>query len=610
MKGQSMFTEFFTAHPLKDQMIPGPYSLYPPAEDRAAWEGLDPEYKKQIRALANAYAAQPYPMRRAVDFLAFTRTGSRRADEDPYFFRRRKLCAAVLACCLDETAEMDDVVDGIWCICEETSWVISAHNVNPIPGAPAAKDFPLPDMEQPYIDLFSAQTAMILALTSRLLEKRLDAVTPMLCRRVHGELMRRVIVPFMERDDFWWMGVKRKNLNNWTPWIVSNIMISACALDIAPYSLPCLLERACGMLDRWLRCVPEDGGCDEGAAYWNMAGGALLDCLEVIEHVTGGQAVFWAEDKLKNILTFPRKAEIGGGWFMNFADCDARPFLSGERLQYAGEKLGDAGLTAMGNRLRGTLADQLSDVPHFSRLLNLLFHPAAGEAREETPESVWLPDLQVRLVRRGRFTLCCKGGHNGESHNHNDVGSFMLYKDCQPLIVDAGNMVYTAKTFSGERYTLWNVCSAYHNVPMVGGCEQRNGSVFAARNVRCLPDGLALDIAGAYGKDAGIQTLDRELRLTEAGLTVADDILLEEEKPVTWVLMLRHAPVFGPAGFTSGPLRAEYDAALAAQAEEIPVTDPRMARSFPGSLWRVTLTASAAKRHRQTLRFRPSKEEN
>ena len=598
-----MFTEYFAAHPLKDQMLPGPYFSYPPSEDRAAWEGLNPEYKKEIRALADTYAARPYPMRRAVDFLAFTRTGSRRADEDPFFFRRRKLCAAVLAACLSETAGLDDVVDGIWCICEETSWVISAHNVNPIPGAPAAKDFPLPDAERPYIDLFSAQTAMILSLTARLLGKRLDGVTPLLRRRVHCEIMRRVIVPFMERDDFWWMGVKRTNLNNWTPWIVSNIMISACALDIAPYSLPCLLERACGMLDRWLRCVPEDGGCDEGAAYWNMAGGALLDCLETIETVTGGQAVFWADEKLKNILAFPRKAEIGGGWFMNFADCDARPFLSGERLQYAGEKLGDADLNAMGNRLRGTLGNQLSDVPHFSRLLNLLFHPAAEKTHEEALQGAWLPDLQVRLVRKGGFTLCCKGGHNGESHNHNDVGSFMLYKDGQPLIVDAGNMVYTAKTFSGERYTLWNVRSAYHNVPMPGGYEQLPGLAFAARNVRCLPDGLALDMAGAYGPEAGVQTLNRELCLTEAGLTVTDGIEMNGEKPISWVLMLRHAPVFAPGGFTSGPLRAEYDPALAAQAEEIIIADSRMARSFPGSLWRVTLTAPAARRHRQTMRF-------
>ena len=54
--------------------------------------------------------------------------------------------AAALACCLrEDTRDLDGVTDGLWCICEESSWVISAHNVNPVPGAPAAREVPLPD---------------------------------------------------------------------------------------------------------------------------------------------------------------------------------------------------------------------------------------------------------------------------------------------------------------------------------------------------------------------------------------------------------------------------------------------------------------------------------
>ena len=41
----------------------------------------------------------------------------------------------------------------------------------------------------------------------------------------------------------------------------------------------------------------------------------------------------------------------------------------------------------------------------------------------------------------------------------------------------------------------------------------------------------------------------------------------------------------------------EIPAGLSYAAEEIPVTDSRMARSFPGSLWRVMLTAAPAARH-------------
>ena len=598
-----MFEAFLKAHPLLPMLEERPFIFAPPAQDRAAWAGVSPAAREEIGRQAARYAAQPYPMRRASDFLQFARTGSRAADEGPYFFRRRKLCWAVLNACLHEDAPLDDVVDGLWCVMEETSWVISAHNVNPVPGAPAAAEYPLPDETAPYIDLFAAQTGMILSLSAALLGPRLDAVSPVLRARVEREVGRRILTPFMTHDEFWWMGFRRKDLCNWTPWIVSNVMLCACLRGMAREDLARLLTRACGMLDRWLDVVPDDGGCDEGAGYWNMAGGALLDCLELLETLTGGRMTFWQEPKVRNILMFPVRAALEGGWFVNFADCDARPLLSGERLQLAGERLGDAALVGLGVRERGTLSAQLDDVPHFGRLLRMLFHPTAGSADFVPRGDVWLPDLQLRVVRRGAWTLCAKGGHNGESHNHNDVGSLMLYADAEPALVDAGNMVYTGKTFSSERYTLWNVRSAYHNVPLVGGEEQRAGTQYAARDVRCLPDGLSLDIAGAYPAGAGVCSLARGMRLTPEGLTLTDHALLSREAPMTWVFMLRQPPRPVPGGLVSGRVRMAWPAPLRYAAEEIPVTDSRMARNFPGSLWRVCLTSAPALEHQAIFTF-------
>ena len=598
-----MFAEYLNRYPMAGLLADSPAPLYPPAGD-VAWDDISQEHRAEIIREAEAWGKKPYPMRLATGFLSFVRDGSRQADERPYFTRRRKLCWHVLAACLDGNAPLDDVIDGIWCICEETTWVISAHNVNPIPGAPRPADYPLPDPDKPYIDLFSAQTGMILALTAYLLGARLDAVSPLIVQRIRRELDARILKPFMEHDEFWWMGIRRTDLNNWTPWILANIMICACVSPMAREVLAALLDRACRMLDRWLRVVPEDGGCDEGAGYWNMAGGALLDCLEILEKMTRRKMTFWHDGKIRNILSFPVKAEIGSGWFVNFADCDARPFLSGERLQLAGERLGDPMLTALGVRMRGTLADQLNDVPHLTRLLDLLFHPAAQTISATECGDTWLPDLQLRLVRRGSMTLCCKGGHNGESHNHNDVGSFMLYANGQPEIIDAGNMVYTAKTFSDQRYTLWNVRAAYHNVPMIGETEQCAGTEYAARDVRCLPDGLSLDMAGAYPKEAGIRSLRREIKLAAEVLTVRDEIALVHPQPVTWVFMFRNQPRSDGENLAAGSVSLAIPDGYRCEIEEIPVTDTRMARSYPGSLWRVRLTAPAAETLDMTWTFR------
>ena len=591
-----MFTTFLQSHPMEEMLREGSRSLYPAAGDRQAWDGVPEEMRMEIRKLAAAWRDIPYPMRSASGFLAFVRNGSRQADEKPYFARRKKLCAAVLnACVFPEETEADAIVDGIWCICEESSWVISAHNVNPVPGAPKPAEYPLPDPKKPYIDLFSAQTGMILSLASTLLEERLDSVTPMIRQRIRSEIRGRILRPFMATDDFWWMGVRRKDLNNWTPWILSNIMVCAVLDPMPRVNLAGILERCCEMLDRYLDVLPEDGGCDEGAGYWNMAGGALLDCLEILEKVTGGGMAFWTDEKIRNILAFPRKAALANGWFVNFADCDARPFLSGERLERAGERLGDSALTALGTQIRGHVADQLDDVPHLTRVLDLLFHPAAETAKAAVSGDEWLPDLQVRVVRRGEWILACKGGHNGENHNHNDVGSFILLQGGEPAVVDAGNMIYTAKTFSEERYTLWNVQAQWHNLPMIGRAAQREGAEHRSEKAERTPDGMALNLEKAYGAEAGVKRLRRSFSLSGEGLRLRDEVELEEEKPVTWVFLLREKPAWKNGRVTAGRMQIRCPEGLDFSAEEKPVTDPRMARNWPGSLWRVRLQGKPAK---------------
>ena len=599
-----MLGAFLDEHPLHVLVTHMPACPFPAMTDRAVWENVSAEDKADLLAMYEQLRQIPYPMCTATQFIAFVRSGSRKEHENPYFLRRRKLIASMLHCCLTGTTEaLDDVIDGVWCICEESSWVISAHNVNPVPGAPKPQERPLPEMDDGYIDLFAAQTSMILAFVSRMLAAALDDAAPVIRRRISHEIQRRIFAPFMTRDDFWWMGFLRKDLCNWTPWIVSNILYAASLemRDVQRFAL--LADRALRMVDRWLEVLPQDGGCDEGTAYYNMAGGALLDCLELMETATYGAMTFWQNEKIRNILSFPLKTELENGWFVNFADCDARPFLCGERLQTAGEKLGEPALIALGMQHRGTPSEQIADVPHLTRLLMRLFHPKAEECARTAKRDVWLPDLQLRVFERDGMILCCKGGHNGESHNHNDVGSFMLYVDGEPQLVDAGNMTYTAATFSDARYTLFNTRSAFHNVPLIGGCEQQPGEAFRAGKVQCLTDGLSLDIARAYGNDAGVEACQRTMRLTQRGMLLEDEILLHSEMTAAWVFMLRNKPLTERNQLLSGAVCLTFDDDLAVQTEEIIISDPRMARHFPGSLWRVLLTAPAARQHRRTFQF-------
>lgn len=590
-----MFDERLNKTALRDLLDPSFRCPFPGAAERTEWERLPDESRLALRNMARRCAETEYPLLKAGAYMAFVRTGDRGVFEGPYFQRRRKLCAALLGVCADyDLTGLDDVIDGIWLICEESTWVVSAHNGGEHAGVEPPSGAALPDVDRPYVDLFSAQTAMILSLTCHLLSDALDAVSPLIRRRVLGEIETRVLIPFETRDDFWWMGFIRKDLCNWTPWIVSNVLLTACVWVEDPDRRCAIMARGLGMLDRYLDVLPEDGGCDEGPGYWSMAGGALLDCLDLLERATGGRMTFWDDCKLKNVLRFPLNAWLGGEWFINFADCDARPDIPGERLRYAGERLRDPALRALGGRFEMSPEEHLADTPQLWRLLNGLFHTSTGSVQIEPPRDVWLPDLQVRVVRSGGMALAAKGGVNSGSHNHNDCGSFMLYAEDGPLIVDAGNMTYTAATFSDRRFTIWNIRSMYHNVPMIGAMEQVSGPAHRARAVQATPAGISMDLADAYPIPP--RKCLRTLAL-DGACTLRDEISLDRPEAVTEVFMLRRRPEIAGSAVLAGGFRISPAREMAIHTEEIPVEDPRMARSFPGALWRVTFTDAPAEAH-------------
>ncbi len=604
-----MFTEDIERYPIHHLMGGCRPCLFPPVSQTGDWEHLGPERREPIRRLAEQYREEPYAQLTAGQYMEFVRSGNRGVMEAPYFQRRKKLIAALMGVCAgDERQEdLNIVVDGIWLICEETSWVISAHNGGEHDGVEKRTPMPLPDPERPYVDLFAAQTAMILALTIQLLGEELDEVSPLIRRRVSREIERRVIVPFETRDDFWWMGVIRKDLCNWTPWIVSDVALAAVVCIDDRRRLCDLLERACAAIDRYLDVIPEDGGCDEGVGYWNMATGAVLDFLQLMEQQVGGWHLRRTE-KLKRMARFPLDMWLGGDWFANFGDCDARPEVPGERLQYAGKRLNMPDLIAFGARFRGEPTDAVMDTPQLWRLMNNLMAPLKDVGDIAPPKDAWLADLQIRRLTRDGATLVCKGGVNEGSHNHNDCGSFIYFVDGEPQIVDAGNMTYTRKTFSDQRYQLWNIRSKYHNVPVIGGCEQAAGNRCKARDVAMEPDGLSLDIAAAYPESAGVMALKRRFAMADDGsLTLRDEIRLDAPSPVTETFMLRGKPEITSDGVRSGAIRITHSEDMAVEVEEIPVTDARMAKNYPGSLWRVALTSPAAQEHSIAFRIERNK---
>ncbi len=375
-------------------------------------------------------------------------------------------------------------------------------------------------------------------------------------------------------------------------------------------------------LDNFLNYYPADGGCDEGPGYWGRAGGSLFDCLELLHSATGGALSIYTDPLVQNIGRYIYRVQIDEDYFINFADASARVNVAADLVFRYGQRIGDRQMMAFGAfaaARQGVGKSAVSGGGSIGRQLHALFNLSellSAEAAEPLLRDVWLPEIQVMVAHseggssEGLY-LAAKGGHNAESHDHNDVGNFIVYVDGRPAIIDAGVGTYTAQTFSSRRYEIWTMQSGYHNLPTIGGVMQENGREFAARDVSYQADDsraqFSLDIASAYPSEAGVREWRRTLRL-ERGKQIelvdsyrlsdpASELTLTLMTPCEVALVepgkltLRTTP--SQSGEQSS-LAIEYDSQkLSVTTEEIPLEDRRLERVWGSHLTRILLTAQS-----------------
>jgi hypothetical protein len=382
------------------------------------------------------------------------------------------------------------------------------------------------------VDLFAAETGALLGWVFYLITRRLDSVSLQVPERMVREIRQRILDPLRERDDFGWMGLRNPDtpVNNWNPWINSNWLTCALLLESDPEGRVGHVVKSLRSLDTFIRHYPADGGCDEGPSYWGRAAASLFDCLELLLSVTGGRLSVYDQSLVQEMGRFIYRVQVCGQYFVNFADAPARLIPHGPLLYGYGLRVGDRDLQALGAwavKEARTAGDQSMAMIGLGRTLAGLFRFAgAAEApgRQPLPAQVWLPGTQVGVARDKGGTcdgwfVAVKGGHNAESHNHNDVGSFMVFRDGCPVIVDAGVGTYTRETFSSRRYGIWTMQSAYHSLlPTVDGVMQAPGGQFRATDVSWDDSDpgrvvFRVSFAAAYPADAGIENWQREVVL-------------------------------------------------------------------------------------------------
>ena len=512
-------------------------------------------------------------------YRAYNINGSTSEYGSPYRLRMNMALRLALAeIAIGDGRYFDKMLDVVWAMLDESTWMLPEHTVHMPEEATARMPVPAAAGEKYAhgIELGSAYRGATVALIYHYFKDKFDEISPFINERILYTLRSRCIEPFCKYY-FWWEGMEGNRVNNWCPWIVSNILFTTALIEDDMKTRELVAERAMLFLDNFINCYKPDGGCDEGPTYWNAAAGCLFDSLELLEYLSGGYINVYSEPLIRAMGEYIARMNISGVYFVNFADSHSRASQDGNMLWRFGEKCGSDILSSYAmSMLRYENATFDTAIPY--RTLRSYTSPVleVNDGKLLAATDTYFPNLKVMILRdsevpdEGLF-FAMKGGHNGESHNHNDVGSFVVYKNGNPVLIDAGVGEYTKQTFSKDRYKIWSMQSLYHNLPSFDGIGQQNGESFRSKDEVYDKDArsLSLDITEAYPEECKIRSYVRRGALTSGKIALTDSISLAEEKLIDFVFVTHREPVISEAGkilLTEG-VTLSYDPILSASVE-------------------------------------------
>ncbi len=581
-------------------------------KQRVKQQSLPEDYVAEILSAANKALEFQWPTLLASDYLRYSIDGNRMAFEKIYFSKRKNLALLVMGYIQSkETLFLPAIVDGLYSICEESTWIVPAH-------LDMAKDTSQDHIgtgEHNFIDLFSGETGALLAWTLFLLEDELTNYVPEVIARVNKELSVRIIKPYMECDTMWWMGIHKESLegrilNNWNPWCNYNAIVTIVLSKEEMHVKEKTIERCIYSINQYLAVLPDDGGCDEGAGYWSHAAGNIYLIGAFLLQATEGQINIFDNKKIKKIGEFIYKVHIAEDYFIPFADCDIVNKHIGAPIIYGfGKVYNHSGMLNFAKMLfaRGERGVFQNSWISLGRVFNewAVVSELQQPYDEVEKEDVWLEQTQwVHIQRKNekgrRVTLAVKGGHNDESHNHNDIGNYVVYVDGKPMIIDVGVGTYTKDTFSDKRYEIWTMQSQFHNLPSFAGIHQREGREYRCTQMTYMTDEtvskVQMDLTHAYEPSAGLKSYQRELSIDKESLAIRleEHIELIDETSIEFHIMTARKPLVIGGQMVLEDDSRRFQIILPSQEssitfERIPIEDEKMYRWWGASIYRTRI---------------------
>lgn len=584
-----------------------PYEAYKPLFDYKKIDSyIAPENVPEIIQTADELLEKEIPMLSASLYREFELNGNRTHYENPYFLRKKMMAAFAFAEYATHSGKyMQKLIDVVWDTLSLPTWGLPAHTSGNTASRPEGMQIlQLPcdyKEEASFLDLFSASMGAELAVVWFLLKDEFEKEVPFVINdRILYEINRRLFEPYLNYTDYyWWAGKRTPYVNNWCPWIISNILCAAALTCPDMEKREKITDTALESLSVYMDTIKPEGGCDEGPGYWFDAGLSTFMSLLVVYDMTGGKLNFFGEPQLKNMAEYIMKMHISGNRFANFADCRLIFQRNYAAVSAFGKYTGSKAVCRWAQTMTSVSCLEDTD-PGYRLFIELCTAPQKPQSPYVPEEVTAQTDLGIAFLRNAHFYAAFKGGHNAESHNHNDVGTNIVFKDGAPIFIDIGNDQYTKLTFSDKRYTLPANRSIYHNTLSTDDTEQLPGMQYHAENftVDAASKTASMTLEKAYAPESGITSYRKTTALTESGVTITNEFTLDKERTakLNLILCAKPEPISENAfAVTSDGVRAviRYTPGLAFAVEVLPLDEhPYWRWSYPNAdaIYRVILS--------------------
>lgn len=461
------------------------------------------KFRRQIEETGNMLRNKKMPPLTEEKFSLYEKIGNRLIYENDYFERRRFLVVFGLLSSWyqreEDIAKLEEVLEEI---CQENTWALPAHVDRTQEGWERT------------IDLFASETgqdlANILFLTKNLISEKL-------AKKIKELVVYRVLDSYMSvpRGGWRWESF----YNNWVAVCAGCIGSTALfLLNDDKEKQAAIIDRVCDTLPDYLKGMHEDGTCPEGMSYFTYGMTFYVGFARQLYEHTGGAVNLMDNEKVRRIARFQHKCYLPGANTVSFSDGERRDHYRLGLTCYMAR-------TIEGVEIPDIQAAMEFETDHCYRFMGNWQDDAWVREyleiakEDEVKPKEWfsfLPDAQWAIWKTDCMGAAFKGGHNGEPHNHNDIGSFLITADGEVFLADLGCGEYTKEYFADEtRYNILCNRSFGHSVPIINGKEQHVGIEYTSEYfTSSRPGCVELSFSGAYEKDAAWK-LSRQIESEE-----------------------------------------------------------------------------------------------